>query len=196
MQINLVGWQQLNRVWLLGRGGEKKGGTEGGLIVATEKRGRERSMWGCGVEGGVRCSHSQAHSSCSACWDALGSVLHNTITACSGVLCSAPLCSDCLLLDFLSSSSLVSRFACFLLCSALFFFFVFFASVQWHISSLSFLFFFLCCAFLNLLVALALKQSFEPSISISSTFVFVFMLGLGSLMLYFSTNKVFFFPFF
>lgn len=122
-----------------------------------------------GVGGGrVRCSRSQAHSSCSACWDALGSVLHNTITACSGVLCSAPLCSDYLLLDFLSSSSLVSQFACFLLHS--FFFLPLFSGTFQ-------LFFFFSCAFLNLLVDLALKQSFELSISISSTVVFVFKLG-------------------
>lgn len=48
------------------------------------------------------CSHGQAHSSCSACWDAPGSVQHNTITACSGVLCSAPLCSDSVLLSFVT----------------------------------------------------------------------------------------------
>lgn len=48
------------------------------------------------------CSHRQAHSSCNACWDALGSVPHNTITACSGVLCRAALCSDCVPLSFVS----------------------------------------------------------------------------------------------
>lgn len=56
----------------------------------------------------VGCSHRQAHSSCNACWDALGSVPHNTITACSGVLCSAPLCSDYVLLSFVRLLSVLT----------------------------------------------------------------------------------------
>lgn len=49
MQINLVGWQQLNRVRFgerreSGSGGGEKAGTEGGLIVVADKRGREKSM--------------------------------------------------------------------------------------------------------------------------------------------------------
>lgn len=71
-----------------------KGGTEGGLMVATEEAEREKRARVEEDEEVVGCSHRQAHSSCSACWDALGSVLHNTITACSGVSCWAPLCSD------------------------------------------------------------------------------------------------------
>lgn len=78
------------------------------------------------------CSHRQAHSSCSACWDVPGSVLHNTITACSGALCSARLCSDSVPLPFSSVPSLLfSLLACFLLCSVLY------TSVQWRNSLLS-----------------------------------------------------------
>lgn len=72
-------------------------------MVATEQAGGEGSTGGGGGGGGwvvVGCSHRQAHSSCSACWDALGSALHNTITACSGVLCRAQLRSDYVLMSF------------------------------------------------------------------------------------------------
>lgn len=118
----------------------------------------------------VGCSHRQAHSSCNACWDALGSVLHNTITACSGVLCWAPLCSSmfsCLLLDFLCSGSLVCHFACFLLCTA------HCASVQWQPPPPTRLFFFRYM-FLNLLFKLSLNDQLkflEQNISISWAFV-------------------------
>lgn len=114
---------------------------------------------------GVGCSHRQAHSSCSACWDALGSVPHNTITACSGVLCSASLCSDCVLLSFvrfpLFRCARLPPFACFrfsaLFCPILF--------------SGRFRIFFFCYIFLNLLLKLSPQQFFELNISISYTFV-------------------------
>lgn len=112
MQINPVGWQQLNRVWGFGffflegkRRRRRVNGSDRERIEHVTKRRRRRRWWERRREGGrmdAGCSHGQAHSSCSACWDAPGSVQHNTITACSGVLCSAPLCSDSVLLSFVT----------------------------------------------------------------------------------------------
>lgn len=98
MQIHLVGWQQLNRVRFWGEEGSK--GRDRRRANSGDREERERKEHVRRRRRDVGCSHRQAHSSCNACWDALGSVLHNTITACSGVLCSAPLCSDCVLLSF------------------------------------------------------------------------------------------------
>ena len=98
MQINLVGWQQLNRVWFWGK--EGSAGRDRRRANGGDRKERERKEHVRRRRRDVGCSHRQAHSSCNACWDALGSVPHNTITACSGVLCSAPLCSDYVLLSF------------------------------------------------------------------------------------------------
>lgn len=101
MQINLARWQWMNRVWLWRKEGSKRRDrrrANGGDRAGRERKehGRRRRRWVVG------CSHRQAHSSCNACWDALGSVLHNTITACSGVLCWAPLRSDYVLMSFVT----------------------------------------------------------------------------------------------
>lgn len=81
--------------------------------MATAKSGRKkehvRKRWR-----DVGCSHRRAHSSCIACWDALGSVLHNTITACSSVLSSTPQCSDSVLLSFVRFP--LFQLSCFPLC--------------------------------------------------------------------------------
>lgn len=131
-------------------------------MVATEQTEREKSMGGGGGGGGgggwvVGCSHRQAHSSCNACWDALGSVLHNTITACSGVMCWAPLCSDYVLMSFVP-------FTMFSLC-LIPLCVLFPCSVHlWHIS---------ISLFLNRLPTRSLSdllQLFEQTISISGAF--------------------------
>lgn len=82
------------------RGRRRVNSSDRGRIehVTQRKRRRQRRREKGRMDAG--CSHGQAHSSCSACWDAPGSVQHNTITACSGVLCSALLCSDSVLLSF------------------------------------------------------------------------------------------------
>lgn len=98
MQINLVGWQQLNRVWFWGKEGSK--GRDRRRANSGDREERERKEHVRRRGRVVGCSHRQAHSSCNACWDALGSVRHNTITACSGVvlgstvfrLCSVVFC--------------------------------------------------------------------------------------------------------
>lgn len=91
----------MNRVWVWKKEGSKRRDrrrANGGDRAGRERKEhvRRRRRWVVG------CSHRQDHSSCNACWDALGSVLHNTITACSGVLCWAPLCSDDILMSFVT----------------------------------------------------------------------------------------------
>lgn len=180
MQINLVGWQRLNRVWFWGKEGSKgrdRRRANGGDRRGGEKRACEEEEEG---EGGVGCSHRQAHSSCNACWDVLGSVPHSTITACSGVLCWAPLCSDHVLLSFVTFSLLelalvfpfvfpcLRRSVC--LCSV----------ADFSSLSLSLSFFFSSSSvslFLNLLPKLSLNdllQLFEQNISISCVFLCFF----------------------
>lgn len=110
MQINPAGWQQLNRVcgfalvFLEGKRGRRRvnGSDRERIEHVTKRRRRRRREGRRGGRMDAGCSHGQAHSSCSACWDAPGSVQHNTITACSGVLYSAPLCSDSVLLSFVA----------------------------------------------------------------------------------------------
>lgn len=179
MQINLAGWQRLNRMWFWGKEGSKgrdrrraNGGDreerERKEHVRRRRRRREAGGWGVG------CSHRQAHSSCNACWDVLGSVPHNTITACSGVLCWAALCSDHVLLSFVTFSLLelalvfpfvfpcLRRSVC--LCSV-----ADFSSLSLSLFSSSSV-----SLFLNLLPKLSLSdllQLFEQNISIGCVFL-------------------------
>lgn len=94
-----------------------------------------------------------------------GQSLHNTITACSGVLCSAPLCSVFVLLSFVRFPRF--KLSCFLLCMcASLLCSTPHASVRQQTSHLClflpfflpFFFFFFCCLFLNLLLKLSLND--------------------------------------
>lgn len=143
MQINLAGWQKLNRVWFFWGGGREGRDRRRANSGNREERERKEHVR---RRGGVRCSHSQAHSSCIACWDALGSVLHNTITACSGVFCSAPLCSDYLLLGFFSVLAMLPSLP---VCMGVCFFFFFLIPLCFSIFCACavehFIFLFVCC---------------------------------------------------
>lgn len=124
-----------------------KGGTEGGLIVVTEKRGREKSMWGGGGGGmwDVVITRPIHHAVPAGMrWGQSRTTQLQPVLVCCARLHCVPSMFCCLLLDFLVSSSLVFPFACVLLCSTLR------ASVQWQTSHLFFFssvaYFWTCCS--------------------------------------------------
>lgn len=92
-----------------------QGGTEGGLMVATEKRGREKSMWGGG--GGMwdvviaRPIHHAMPAGMR--WGQSRTTQLQPVLVCCARLHCVPTMFCCLLLDFLCSSSLVFPSACF-----------------------------------------------------------------------------------
>ena len=175
MQINLVGLQQLKRVGFWGKEGSEgrdRRRANSGDREERERKEHVRRRWR-----DVGCSHRQAHSSCNACWDALGSVPHNTITACSSVLCSTPQCTDYVLLSFVRLPLFL--LSCFPLC-------VLSSLLRMCLFSgrflISLFFSFLYYILLNLLVELSANDQlkfFEQNISISRTFVVFFFVSFS-----------------
>lgn len=140
-----------------GKRREVKGGTEGGLMVATEQAEREKSMWGGGGGGwwDVVIARTIHHAMPAGMhWGQSCTTQLQPVLGCCAGLHYVPTTFWCLLLHLLCSSSVVLPFV-----------FVFHCSVRlWHIS---------ISLLLNVVPTLLLSDLlnlFEQTISISGPF--------------------------